>query len=351
MKPLYKIIALVIAISVFSCKKTIEFDSDYSYPKLVVNSVLEPGTTPTVFITKSTRVSFGDKARFAEIKNAEIFLYEDENKVGKFNYVSPSNVEDDNNKGSKYIINDYKIKENKTYSISVNHSPTEKALAKTKIPKKIKITDVKIKLDSVIEERGKIYFAVAKVTFNSPEEISFFNIECTDIYWGNPEYRMDVENGNSVKKATGTIMVTHQKGSYVSSDFQIDPLIKTKQNEIFSESKNHFHTFNNDLIKGKSYTLKFVIAQGHQAQYLRKTIPDGGFLRAKIKLSHLNKDLFLYYKSLSAFYDNRENYFGEPVIVYTNIENGIGIFASENPNTRTSIHGVYPMDGKRYEYR
>ena len=47
-----------------------------------------------------------------------------------------------------------------------------------------------------------------------------------------------------------------------------------------------------------------------------------------MELNAIPKELYNYYRSLSNFYDATGDPFAEPVIVYTNIVDGIGILGS-----------------------
>lgn len=53
--------------------------------------------------------------------------------------------------------------------------------------------------------------------------------------------------------------------------------------------------------------------------------------RYEIQVSAMSKSYYDFYNSLSKYWNANGNPFAEPVIVYSNIENGLGLFATFNP--------------------
>ncbi|WP_421873166.1 DUF4249 family protein [Marinoscillum sp.] len=49
-------------------------------------------------------------------------------------------------------------------------------------------------------------------------------------------------------------------------------------------------------------------------------------------MRHCSEAYYAYFKSLENQVNSRENPFSEPILVYNNIENGLGIFASHSSN-------------------
>ncbi len=54
------------------------------------------------------------------------------------------------------------------------------------------------------------------------------------------------------------------------------------------------------------------------------------FSKLYISLHHLSKELFNFYSSHATKLKNDNNLFAEPTLIYSNIENGLGIFGGEN---------------------
>ena len=57
--------------------------------------------------------------------------------------------------------------------------------------------------------------------------------------------------------------------------------------------------------------------------------------RFEFELKHVSKEYFQYYTTMEKQVENEGNPFGEPVIIYSNIENGFGIFAGSTISTAT----------------
>ena len=54
----------------------------------------------------------------------------------------------------------------------------------------------------------------------------------------------------------------------------------------------------------------------------------GGMRRSTVKLLHINKDYYNYIRSLNTYENAADNPFAEPVNLYTNVNNGYGLFTT-----------------------
>ena len=83
---------------------------------------------------------------------------------------------------------------------------------------------------------------------------------------------------------------------------------------------------------------------------LNTEIIDGGFYSISFELATLSKEVYLYLKSMQKFDVVTDGVLTEPVPVYTNIENGLGIIGIQSINYFKFEAGKYPIDGYEYSY-
>jgi hypothetical protein len=59
--------------------------------------------------------------------------------------------------------------------------------------------------------------------------------------------------------------------------------------------------------------------------------------KGELELIHASKEYYLYHSKLTIAADNNGNPFAEPVIMYTNINGGYGVFAGFNQYKKTVV--------------
>ena len=129
------------------------------------------------------------------------------------------------------------------------------------------------------------------------------------------------------------------------SHVELDPIMQPSQeNELFGGNlSNPYGIFTDELIAGMEYdlTLKFYeqdIDTGFHEFYLYN-----------IELHSISKEMYLYLRSLTAYQQTEGDFISEPVIVYSNIYNGLGIFGTQMVSRVSLSKGEYPADGVTYE--
>jgi hypothetical protein len=124
-----------------------------------------------------------------------------------------------------------------------------------------------------------------------------------------------------------------------------DPIISpTKEDDLLDiYPQNEYYIFTDDLIPGKEYTLNLEYNGFHFSTEHYE------FLRAFFRLNSITRDLYLYLQSYSAYNRTADNPFAEPVPVYSNITNGLGIVGALSFSQDSLIIGEYPVEGVQYE--
>jgi hypothetical protein len=147
-----------------------------------------------------------------------------------------------------------------------------------------------------------------------------------------------------------------------SSYFSTDDIVfeEISENTLFDEgdSQSYFKEFSDELFDGKTYELS-ISKQYHNFVYTNDYKPkdDGENTTAKAIKNELIFELqsisasFYYYLRTISLGNNSLDIFSEPVQIYSNINGGIGLFASYSKSTYTlTIPLSYQNNDSQYYY-
>ena len=323
---LYVLVLLAMA----SCKKIISIDDDYQKPKIVLNGAFELNDDSiSIFVTESQMIH-GFHKGYRVVDDAVLSLYENDAKLGSFSLSSDSIVrsEYDPAYGTKYDIVLSGFDKSKRYAVTLEHPTMGQAYAETTFPQIIQVDSVVLEVCRISDYDKFVNALVAKVTFTDPAgEANYYQVyqggyDLAQAYVG---FYYDEETGSYQDKETDTLILRHY--SIAPSYSQIDPLIAPNENELLGGSENLFMVFNDELIDGKSYTLQVVLKKYVDDTYLENIdTTKGEYLSYDIGLCAINRDTYLYYRSIDAFHWNDDSPFAEPVQIYSNVDNGLGLF-------------------------
>jgi hypothetical protein len=87
---------------------------------------------------------------------------------------------------------------------------------------------------------------------------------------------------------------------------------------------------------GKDIEIRFVYYYSYN--YKKGIVANSDFIRFTFFLQSINQDYYTYLKSLNMYYESggSEDPFSEPVVIFSNIENGYGIFGAYDTDTVTT---------------
>jgi hypothetical protein len=344
MKKLIYLISLwfILFISFSSCEKTIEFKGETSDPKLVVYSVITEDSIISIYLTASRPVTvFEDKVQ--RIDNAEVNLYIDGAFAEKLNY-KPSLTSHELYELSQYISESVTPEPGKIYSIEVSVPGYSTVSAQCQLPEIIPI----LNLDTVtvfISEYDYSYSSLeTKLRFRDPPGVENYYRLVTrsklGIYQGDKSIPYSNEN---------PVRILHSYEYQAASTN--DPLLVNREDEnlIGDGIWNEYYIFSDELISGKEYDLSFAFQNYSYDNYGGLDPAYYEFRINNIQLQSISRELYLYLKSTTAHRAVMDDLFSEPVLVYSNVENGIGIFAAYSAsNTQIKI-GEYPVEGVNYD--
>ena len=289
-----------------ACEKVIEIDLEDAKIRIVANSILEPDSIVRVNVTRSRHIL--DNAAIIPLSDAIVKLYEADNYIGTLNYISQGN----------YEIN-YYPEIGKEYRIEVLHNDFDDVFSKTIIPPVVKLNYIDT-VKSFNQDGYEVYNFYAN--FTDPGAINnYYYLKMKN------RYKIEVYDENIITIDTlyvgpdTTIVNITQGGTYYKS--LEESLYYQSDDLIFEEYHpgSNGQIFSDEIIDGKSYTLKTSVQ--HWSFYADTNT-------VIIELYAINKELYQYLISYSKHNEASGDPFAEPINVFTNIENGIGIFGGSS---------------------
>ncbi len=295
-----KIFLIIVIIIFFACQKKVNFNIDYPAAKSAVNCLVNPDSTIKVYLTKS--LTPVDTINFKDITNAKIEIF----KNGIYEGLADTHITPEKNPGLGYYTNPLiSFSESDSLKIIISHPDFEKSYAYTSIPQKPSTdTDVISYTFEGIENPQ-----VNGYNLNASIKISIFDSKNEERYYSVKMY-------------------------YYANDL---PYLNNK--DTIYKDKIHFTINSEKVIKTYNFNEGYIFANkdfdsNNQTFYLyvedQMNVKSSEFFKLYIVVNSICKDYYLYQKTLKGYYESINNPFGEPVKVYSNINNGYGIFAGYN---------------------
>ena len=285
---------LSISLAYISCEKVIPFDGDVNTPKLVINSIFQSDSSFKVHVSSSRSVI--DTASFKNIDDAIVTIKDrNENIIETLNH-----VENGFYKGQTFP------QENQNYILEVNHPNYANITASDSLPSPIIINSVDTStiIDPINGNRLQI-----RMNFDDPENTQ--NYYLIETYSVN-EYLV-IKNSDTTEYELDTT-----KQFMVLTD------------EVFQNGGSPWREqglFNDLLFNGQNKTLELEIPNdswsgsedGYDWSYQTLTL--------RLYLHNITLSYYYYRTSLELFQNASGNPFAQPVQVFSNVENGFGVFA------------------------
>jgi len=304
-----KIIYLsVLLITLVSCSKTIDFDDEGYANQIVVNSAISTNNYFTSYITKSRSILTSNQ-NDATVEGS-MDLYEDGILIRQF----PKQL-------GAFSATDIIPKAGKTYRMVIT-SEGKTLEAETILPNKVYVISVDT---TSVKSINNLRNIIIKMKIKDPEGDDYYRI----VYMR--ETISYLQDNNGVRK-----YYKNYNQSGIASD---DPVFKSVYNnfgdEIIDGPGNDYNIFPDNYFNGKEYSIKFRTTPGfygNTSSYYSFGTPI--YERNEIHIQKLSKDLYNYLKYLKLYNFYHDNPFAEPVPIYSNIKNGVGIFAGYNDEVK-----------------
>ena len=287
---------LSVSLIYISCEKVIPFEGDLNTPKLVVNSIFESDSTFKVHISSSRSVI--DVSPFQNIEDAVVKIKDDNGAIIETLY----------HLDNGFYAGQVFPEQNKTYQLEVIH-PNYNNITSTDslpIPITINSVDTSTIIDPINENRLQII-----LNFDDPENSqNYYLIETSSV-----NEKLVIENSDTLEYELDTIL----NQTMILTD------------EVFQDGSSPFREqglFNDLLFNGQNKNLELEIPNDEYWNF-----SDGSTemsykrLSLTLYLHNISKSYYYYRTSLELYQNASGNPFAQPVQVYSNIDNGFGIFA------------------------
>lgn len=282
------ILFLILFVFIISCENSFENQFIETENKLVVQGIFNPDSV--WYILLSHTLGLLDTSKIQVVENATVLISDEQNKYDTLLY-----------KGEGvYFSPDNKPRINKPYKLFVEKNGYKSITSTSKIPQPI---------------------AIDSITY-----ITEFTNDPFYAYMGKGKINIYFQD-NANESNYYTVRISDSPDSY-SEFITSDPAIVTEApaNLIYPDGLYHGYgaIFSDNLFNGKSYSLNLSFPLLYYPD--TTAVQDSTH---KVILSSISEDLYKYDKSWEQRKDwlGQHNPFAEPVLIYNNIENGIGIFA------------------------
>ncbi len=295
------ILVIIIAISAISCEKVLYIDLPEGEKHIVVNGVLNPDSLLKVKISKSQGIL--DESKTVYLQNAQAKLYENDVYIEDMNY-----------KRDGFFLSSINPVPGRTYRIDVDYPGFNFVTAENVLPEKNNIVSSEASFvvlseeifdDFIFEEYG----IKCKVQFE--DDVNIKNYYFIGIM---TERRIQFEY------QIGTDEYSYDSYDYIESD----DIVFNSGNSDFKIEGFSGKVFTDDIFNGKFKTINFSFPV-----YNISDIPESN--KFTFCLASISEDLYKYIISYNKNRKNGDNPFAQPVQIYSNVENGIGLFAGFSP--------------------
>lgn len=315
-----------------SCVKYVDLEYLRPDPKLVLNSVAQPGVPLTASVSRTW--FYTDNNPNVTIEDAKVSLFVNDQYVEDLSWF----VEESEYNSTAYYRANYAPSEGDKLRLEVSKKGFNDISAECVIPVKPEL----LKLEAVVENYHSSYGytgyqIIYRTTFKDrPREGDCYLVRGLR---GNPIYNYDTEKGEQI--FTGE----YSWGS-TSFDYIYEPIFKNKVSildEVFGNdwlSGYRGRPFSDELINGMEYTLKLTNGSYYSGYYPGESDDDPSSYM-KIYLYTLSESYYQYLMAVAELEDLSLNNdlvdagLAEPVRVTSNVVGGTGIFGAASGDTLT----------------
>lgn len=284
-------------VALASCEQFLEVELPGQEPRLVLNALLEPTDTLKVYLTKSKgildRMDFNEE--FDLVEGASVAIKDQEGQLFPMSYIDRSRPYESN---AFYYINGLEFKEGHTYEIVAEKDNFPSISSIQEFPNKVKIKSIDVVNLGPIERFENHDEFEVTVKFDDPQERNFYEISGRII-------------GNDTITVDGEMFIS----SY-HSDLAPRPVNPVYQKEYLFRN---VLLFEDGILNGADSEIVF-----------RTWIPRSWDIEVTISLSHVSESYYRFYDTADLQRSNSGDVLSQPVLVYNNINNGMGIFKSRN---------------------
>ena len=297
-----KILVSLIAFTLFltSCEKELDINFKDDEQKIVVNSLLNDQEAISIEISKSFQPGFGnlEGVQISEVENASVDLFENDILMETLSY----------SKMTGDVLGKYRStvvpNPNHRYSIKVMNADEDVIEGQTSLPQLPSISNT-------LAEEFETSFGITKAfTFS----FNLIDSSGEQYYY----FYMDIPV-MEILSSGDTVLLRHEP-LQIGLDDDNNKQLYLKYGFVFSDE--NFDESDHTISGSADIHLGFL-------DFLRKDDGIEAFVdlsKIRLTIHSLSKETYLFYQSHSLYLTNQYEFYTEPINVFSNIENGLGIF-------------------------
>ena len=286
-----------------SCDIVVDLDIPEHERVLVVNSILTTDSMINASISHS--VGAFDASSISYVNNATVEVYEDGVLLGEMDEQASLSYDSMGELDSTYV---YNFNQNpvagKIYSYEIVHPDYEAVRAETTVPAAVKlnINDVTLLSEEDYEKHYRVRFS-----FNDAPEDNFYRLRLRN---PNTYSGFDYFESNDASMISSAGVQSDGATFYGDEALFDDEMFNGTEKDISIDFFDYKSLYYED--EDEEYEVQFIL-----------------------ELTSVSESYYTYIRSLRAHYDNQDQFIfaGEPVQVFTNIENGLGVLGSMSVDT------------------
>ncbi|WP_158860555.1 DUF4249 domain-containing protein [Lunatibacter salilacus] len=284
----------IIALS--SCEQFLEVELPGQEPRMALNALLDPSDTLKVFLTRSKGV-LEDRdfnVEFDLVEGAEVYLKDPDGQIFPMGYINRSRPYEPN---AFYFLSGHEFREDQNYEIVAEHPQYPTISTEQKLPNRIQIKSINVvnlgpRADSESE------FEVT-VKFEDPPGRNFYEV-------------------------SGSVLAYDSAGMYYL------------QSQLNPEPVNP--AYKKDYLMRNVIVFDDILLNGSESEIVFRTSLWRDYDKElTIKLSHVSESYYRYYDTADLQRSSRGDFLSQPVLVYNNVTNGLGIFKARNTDQRVVV--------------
>jgi hypothetical protein len=287
-----------------SCEKKLDIDLPDTEKHIVVNGMINPDSLLEVRVSKSRNIL--DTNAIEHLSDALVKLF-----------VNGVFIQDLTSSGDGFFTSGLFPEINKEYAITVDYPGLRTVHTQCRIKEASPIMSIDTLREIVINDWG---YGEIDTTSNMKFDIRFNdNAATNDFYFlAISSLQPIYEYIDTVPNITGY----HQVSEY----FNTQDLVFRSNTNDFSIEGFHGKVFSDELFNGNSYTIQLELFLSSSGDIYA---PEQNLLDSTmfyVRLYSVNQDFFRFVNSYNLNQSSEYDPFSQPVQIFSNVENGLGLF-------------------------
>lgn len=312
MKSIFCCLALLFVLS--SCEQVIEPDLPEHTPRLVLHAFFTADGIWTAYVGRSSGILESRPLHERSVADASVELLAGDRVVEEMKFLEAARV---------YAFEDSTLEAGETYSLQVSAPGFATIRATDAIPRPVPTSILSYRTDTSVRSGSETRreFSIELEIQDPPGEANYYQISMYQVSTGRGAWRYEG--------------ILSTKDSAIIADNGADE--SPVEGESFSGEAPYFkdtlfdgRTHELELTYGGVSVLREDIARGEE---VAEDGQEPSNLKTYLQVLYISAAYYEYLKTARLHDYTRDNPFAEPLSVYSNVENGYGIFAGYSSQT------------------